>query len=196
MGGGGVEWGHRETLLLRLSLERAGRFEEAAYWYRQAANRDWAWSQDYLGVAYLRGQGVPVDFARAVEFLRSAAGQGNAPATNLYERTDFSVLFKDDQRRAKIIQDGLVAKGLLAATDATGTWGPATDAAFQGFKRSVQLAEEGLTLRALDKLGVVDHLSEVIGKTRCRPGRPLRNHRGRGHDRAPQAAPGASGAVV
>lgn len=149
------------------SLERAGRFEEAAYWYRQAADRDFAWSQDYLGVAYLRGQGVPVNFARAVELLRSAAGRGIAPAKNLYERVDFSVLFKDDQARTTIIQRALVSRGLLPAGEATGSWGAATEVAFKAFKQREQFPEEGITLRSLDKLGVVDELSKIIGRARA-----------------------------
>src|SRR5262249_47908958 len=128
------------------ALDAAGRFDDAAYWYRQAADQNWAWSQNNLGVLYLFGRGVPLDFKRGVELLRAAAVQNNSNGKINYQGQDFSTLFRDHRARAAIVQNALVAKGFLTPQDANGTWGTATDAALDAFKRSAQLPDKGLTL--------------------------------------------------
>jgi len=144
------------------ALDAAGRFDDAAYWYRQAADQNWAWSENNLGVLYLFGRGVPLDFKRGVELLRAAAAQNNPNARINYQEQDFSTLFRDHRARTAIVQNALVEKGFLAPQDVSGNWGAPTDAALEAFKRAAQLPEKGLTLRMIDKLGIVDKLSANI----------------------------------
>jgi tetratricopeptide (TPR) repeat protein len=141
------------------SLDVAGRFDDAAYWYRQAADQGWAWSQNNLGVLYLYGRGVPLNFKRGVDLLRASAEQNNTNARVNYLAQDFSTLFRDDRTRTMIVQNGLVKRGLLQPQDANGIWGSATDLALETFKRSARLPERGLTLRVIDKLDIVDKIS-------------------------------------
>jgi TPR repeat protein len=61
-------------------LERGGGgieqdVEEAAQWYRRAADKGLASAQNNLGLLYARGRGVPRNPSRAVEFWRKAAEQ-------------------------------------------------------------------------------------------------------------------------
>jgi TPR repeat protein len=136
------------------SFDAAGRFDDAAYWYRQAADQGWAWSQNNLGILYLREQGVPFDFKRGVDLLRASAEQNNANARMTYQGQDFSTLFREDRTRTMVVQNALVERGLLQQQDANGTWGWSTDAALEAFKRLAQLPDRGLTLRVIDKLGI------------------------------------------
>ena len=55
-------------------------FEEAAEWYRKAAEQGDAQAQFNLGHCYERGQGVPQDFSEAVKWYRKAAEQGHTSA--------------------------------------------------------------------------------------------------------------------
>jgi tetratricopeptide (TPR) repeat protein len=149
---------------LARSLDAAGRYEDAAFWYRQAADRNWPWSQNNLGILYLYGRGVPLNFKRGVELLRAAAEQNNANAKRNYEGQDFSILFKDNSARAKIVQNALVERGFLQPADVDGVWGSPTEAALESFKRSAQISDPGLSLRVIDRLGIVDQISGTIGR--------------------------------
>ena len=51
-------------------------------WYRKAADQGDAAAQSNLGVMYANGQGVPQDYAEAVQWYRKAADQGDADAQN------------------------------------------------------------------------------------------------------------------
>ena len=53
---------------------------EAAKWYRKNAEQGKADAQFYLGLAYSRGVGVPLDPATAIEWYRKSAEQGNITA--------------------------------------------------------------------------------------------------------------------
>jgi hypothetical protein len=53
-------------------------YEEAAKWYRLAAEQDHLWAMTNLGSLYKYGRGVPQDYTRAVEYYRRAADQGFA----------------------------------------------------------------------------------------------------------------------
>jgi tetratricopeptide (TPR) repeat protein len=154
---------------LARSLDRAGRYAEAVTWYSKAAARGWAWSQDNLGVLYLEGrrdqdgrQVVPLDFPRGVDLLRSAAEQSNQQAIVNYAERDFRPIFEDSPIRVSIVETALVARGLLQRADATASWGPALDAALDAFKKSQRLSEQNVTLRVLDRLGVISELSHTI----------------------------------
>ena len=59
------------------SYEKAGKFADAARMYEQAAALGFDWSMNNLGVLYLNGKGVPLNFRKGVELLRAAAEQKN-----------------------------------------------------------------------------------------------------------------------
>jgi hypothetical protein len=52
--------------------------EQAAQWYRRAANQGLSVAQERLGGLYAMGQGVPQDYAQAAQLFRKAADQGLA----------------------------------------------------------------------------------------------------------------------
>ena len=56
--------------------------EQAALWYRRAADPGYAPAQNSLGHLYENGRGVPRDYVEAVEWYRKAATQGFAAAQN------------------------------------------------------------------------------------------------------------------
>ena len=58
--------------------------EEAIKWYRKAAGRGHASSQNWLGLMYLRGNAVAQDYKEAVKWFRLAAEQGYAEAQYLF----------------------------------------------------------------------------------------------------------------
>jgi hypothetical protein len=58
-------------------------FEEAAKWYRRAADQGEAGAQGMLGAFYLKGLGVPKDELAAAKWTRRSADQGNAKAQSL-----------------------------------------------------------------------------------------------------------------
>jgi TPR repeat protein len=145
---------------LARSLDRGGKFKEAAYWYGKAADIGWAWSKNNLGVLYLQGRpGVPVDFERGVGLLRSAAEQNNEQAITNYAREDFATIFEGSPVRVAIVEKALVNLGFLLASNVTGNWGPALATAIDEFKVSAKLPEKGVTLRVLDRLGVIAEIS-------------------------------------
>ena len=58
-------------------------FEQARFWYRQAADQGHARAQNNLGAMYRQGLGMPQDFQEALRWFRRAADQGNGGAQNL-----------------------------------------------------------------------------------------------------------------
>ena len=52
-------------------------YEDAVYWYRQAANQGDAHAQTNLGFMYYSGKGVASDNKQAVYWFRQAADQGD-----------------------------------------------------------------------------------------------------------------------
>ena len=50
-------------------------YEEAVYWFREAAEQGWAPSQCNLGAAYMEGTGVKQDPQKAVKWFRKSAEQ-------------------------------------------------------------------------------------------------------------------------
>ena len=75
--------------LVGLGYEMTGEvvnFEEAAKWFRKAADQGDANAQDVLGATYAEGLGVAQDHAEAVKWYRKAADQGVASAQNALGR--------------------------------------------------------------------------------------------------------------
>ncbi len=66
--------------LYRFGLGIAQDFEQAAYWYREAAEMGLAGAQANLAMMYLRGQGLATDGERAAYWFGRAAVQGHAIA--------------------------------------------------------------------------------------------------------------------
>ena len=58
-------------------------YQEAARWYRKGAAQGHAPAQLNLGVAYLRGEGVPQDLVFAHKWLNLAGSQGNEQAQEI-----------------------------------------------------------------------------------------------------------------
>lgn len=151
------------------SLERAGRYADAASWYNKAIAKGWAWAENNLGVLYVEGrtsldggQNVPMDFTRGVALLRAAAEQNNRQAIVNYAETPLPGLFDDSPDRVTIVERALVDRGFLQQTDMSAAWTPSLEAALDAFKKSERLGEVNVTLRVLDRLGVVAQLSHTI----------------------------------
>ena len=90
---------------LARAFDRAERYKEAALWYQKAANLSWTWSQNNLGVLYLKAKIVPFDFAKGVSLIKTAAesGSGSTGATQQaainFAGTDYTGLFQDNWSR-------------------------------------------------------------------------------------------------
>ncbi len=145
---------------LARALDRSGDKQEAVQWYRKAADRDWPWAQNSLGVMTLYGQGTRRDFAAGVALIRKAAERNTPDAVANYAGTDLSVLFEDAPALVKILQNALVGRKLLEPAQATGSFDAPTQAALRTFGELNGLDNDGVTLKLLDTLGVVDLLSD------------------------------------
>ena len=55
-------------------------YNEAARWYRMAAEQGYAPAQGSLGLMYVTGEGVPKDYEKAVQWYRKAARQAKREA--------------------------------------------------------------------------------------------------------------------
>ena len=63
-----------------LAFDKEGNYEEAALWYRMAAEQGVSEAQNNLGVMYKDGQGVEQDFKEAAHWFLLAAQQDNTLA--------------------------------------------------------------------------------------------------------------------
>ena len=52
----------------------------AAEWYEKAANQGYAWAQMSLGLLYVNGRGVLLDFPKGIFWLRNAADRNDRKA--------------------------------------------------------------------------------------------------------------------
>ncbi|MBR5084262.1 MAG: sel1 repeat family protein, partial [Prevotella sp.] len=59
-------------------------FTKAAYWWNEAASKNYARAYNNLGIAYKRGEGVKVDLRKAVEYLKKGAEAGDEWAQRNY----------------------------------------------------------------------------------------------------------------
>ena len=64
------------------NFDQKGQFEDAVYWYRQAAGKGFSPAQFRLGVMYLTGRGVKKSDEFAIEWTRKAAELGNPSGQN------------------------------------------------------------------------------------------------------------------
>jgi hypothetical protein len=143
---------------LARSLDKANRHAEAVGWYAKAADLKWSWSQNNLGILYLKGEGTARNFALGVRFIREAADQNNRQAIVSYTKTDFTSLFDNSPNRAALLEQALLGKGYLKSNAVEEKWTAALSEAIEAFKSENNLTEKGITLRVLDRLGVVDSL--------------------------------------
>jgi len=58
------------------------KYPKALYWLKKAAEQGYAKAENYLGVMYGNGLGVPQDYNKALYWLKKAAEQGYAKAEN------------------------------------------------------------------------------------------------------------------
>ena len=63
-----------------LAFDKEENYEDAALWYKKAAEQGLAEAQNNLGVMYKDGQGVKQDFKEAARWFRLAAQQDNTLA--------------------------------------------------------------------------------------------------------------------
>jgi TPR repeat protein len=143
------------------ALESAGRYEEAAQWYRKAIANNSITARNNLGVNTLLRKGVPFDFSAGIQLIREAASQQNADAIKNYQ-IDLSKLVLAKPDRILIVQKALVRSGDLKQADANGDWGPSSESALSAFKASNGIESKGMTPEVLDKLMVVDDLSAAF----------------------------------
>jgi tetratricopeptide (TPR) repeat protein len=140
------------------AFDKAGRYTDAVFWYRRAADLDYDWAQNNLGVMYLYGRGVMQDLAQGIALLRAAAAKQNADAVANYQETDFSTLFEDSPDRARTLETALRDAGFLKPEDVTGEFGPPARQAVEAYKQKAGLPDPGITLRVIDRLGIAGKL--------------------------------------
>jgi tetratricopeptide (TPR) repeat protein len=140
------------------AFDKAGRYADAVFWYRRAADLDYDLAQNNLGVMYLNGRGVAPDIAQGVSLLRAAAAKGNADAIANYQEADYSTLFEDSPDRARILETALRDAGFLKPEDVTGMFGPPARQAVEVYKQKAGLSDPGITLRVIDRLGIAAKL--------------------------------------
>jgi TPR repeat protein len=139
---------------LARSLDKAGQYEEAVFWYRKAASLGFAWSQNNLGVMYLAKRGVPLDLEKATEMLRAAVEQNNDQAIVNYAETDYSSLFEGVPETTLVLAQALASAGFLNKDDISDRFGPAIRRAVEDFKKKSALPDPGITLGVIDRLGI------------------------------------------
>ena len=61
-------------------------YEQAVYWFRQAAEQGNSYAQFYLGCCYDNGKGVPKDKQEAIYWYYKSADQGNMCAEEALDR--------------------------------------------------------------------------------------------------------------
>ena len=149
----------------------AGRYPEAVARYRVAADLGWAWSMNYLGVMTLHGQGTPPHFARGVALIRMAAERGNRQAETNYTDADYELLFVVD--KSGVGRSGELAALLREALVQAGSWlpdsagrEPSLQSAVALYKARHGMTDTGISLRVLDRLGIVDRMEAVLAKGR------------------------------
>ena len=64
-------------------------YQEAARWYRKAAEQGNANAQYNLGIMYYNGRGVPEDDSEAVRWFKKAAAQGYANAKKTLQQMGY-----------------------------------------------------------------------------------------------------------
>ena len=118
-----AEQGDVQAQLRRgMDCDKAGRYDEAARWYRQAAEQGDARAQNNLGVLYKDGQGVGQDYAEAARWFALSAGQGNTLAqSNLGWLYQNGLGVEQDFAVAERLYRLAAAKGHAAAQNNLGT---------------------------------------------------------------------------
>jgi tetratricopeptide (TPR) repeat protein len=155
---------------LARSYDKAGKFEAAAAWYQKAVDLGWPPSENNLAVLYFYGRGVSLDFSKGVMLLRAAVEQNNEDAIRNYSRTDFTTLFDGNDGLASILERALFAKGFLTSVNIQKRWSLQLVNAINAFKNTERLTDAGVTIRVLDRLGVVNEISRATDrKVEMRP---------------------------
>ena len=95
----------------------ARNFKEAERWFSMAADQGSAWAQMSLGLLYTHGgDGLPQDYARAVDLFRKAADQNDPDALyNLGWAYESGLGVPQDRQRAIEWYNKAAAKGRLHA---------------------------------------------------------------------------------
>lgn len=136
-------------------LDKAGQDAEAVRLFRQAATIGYDWSQNYLAIMLIYGEGVEPSIPEALEWLRKAHAMGNRQAAVNYADTDLSALLTDSPWRRELLAAALTKLGYQAGTgaDAEVLW-----QALERFKAERKLRGAGLTFEVSDALGVSEQV--------------------------------------
>ncbi len=87
--------------------------EEAAKWYRLAAEQSCALAQQYIGLMYAEGQGVPKDLSEAAKWFRSGAARSDAGS-----QYNLGVMYRDGKGVRRDLVRAMLWFTLAAAADA------------------------------------------------------------------------------
>ena len=107
---------------------------------------------------YLANRGVPNDLEKATEMFRAAVEQNNDQAIVNYTETDYSLLFEGVPETTTVLAQALVSAGFLKTNDISDRFGPAIRRAVEDFKKKLALADPGITLRVIDRLGIASKI--------------------------------------
>ncbi len=138
---------------LARAYDVSGQKSKSIPYYRIAAEQGYVHALNSLGVMYINGQGVQQDFFKGVELLNRAKKRGHVQARVNLQGTDFSVLMKNEEIRN--IQQRLINLKIYSGS-ITGKFDKQTKKAISNYQNSNNLADNGLTLETLDRLGLID----------------------------------------
>lgn len=132
-------------------LDKAGKDAEAVSLFRQAAELGFDWSQNYLAIMLMYGEGIEPSIPDALRWLRSAYAMGNRQAAVNYADTDFSELLTDSPWRREIVAAALTKLGFPAGN---GGDMQMLRSALEAYKAANNLRGAGFTFEVSDALGV------------------------------------------
>jgi hypothetical protein len=149
----------RYTHNLARALDKSGQFPRAASLYERSAIQGFDWSQNNLGIMYLRGDGVQQDFRKGIDWIRAAKKQGNRQAQMTYEELDLASLFtgktRADRSRASVLRAALMERGYLEKTQRP-VGAPNVNIAVEKFKRDRGITNSGITFLLLEELSILE----------------------------------------
>jgi hypothetical protein len=142
---------------LARTLDKSGRYGEAADLYRRAAEAGFDWSQNNLAVLLLEGRGTVADVKEALVWFRRAYAQGNRQAIVNFTGYDLAGDLKGRQTKILALQRALQKAG-APETPLTGLLDKATLDAADAVKRRAKFTGTGITFQLVDHLDLTEAL--------------------------------------
>lgn len=105
-----------KMLIKGFKHDSLNQYDDAFYWFRKAAEKDNAITQNKLGSMYRIGEGVPQNYQKSLMWTQEAADQGNADAL-----FNLSIMYargqgvKQDNKKALALLYKAAKKGSLSA---------------------------------------------------------------------------------